>query len=74
MTVTNSTTGSSMSVPTADQTRLVIVGATGMVGGYALRYRYWAQEARDLARQAERGFASRLRGASYSMCKQFGSG
>ena len=27
-----------MSVPTADQKRLVIVGATGMVGGYALRY------------------------------------
>src|ERR1700720_991471 len=27
-----------MSLPTRDQTRLVIVGATGMVGGYALRY------------------------------------
>jgi uncharacterized protein YbjT (DUF2867 family) len=27
-----------MSVPTAGQTRLVIIGATGMVGGYALRY------------------------------------
>jgi uncharacterized protein YbjT (DUF2867 family) len=27
-----------MNVPTADQKRLVIVGATGMVGGYALRY------------------------------------
>jgi len=27
-----------MSAPTAGQTRLVIVGATGMVGGYALRY------------------------------------
>jgi uncharacterized protein YbjT (DUF2867 family) len=27
-----------MNIPTADQTRLVIVGATGMVGGYALRY------------------------------------
>jgi len=27
-----------MSVPAADQKRLVIVGATGMVGGYALRY------------------------------------
>jgi uncharacterized protein YbjT (DUF2867 family) len=38
MTVTNSATGSSMNVPTADQARLVIVGATGMVGGYALRY------------------------------------
>jgi len=35
---TNSATGSSMNVPTADQARLVIVGATGMVGGYALRY------------------------------------
>jgi uncharacterized protein YbjT (DUF2867 family) len=30
--------GASMSVPTAGQKRLVIVGATGMVGGYALRY------------------------------------
>ena len=27
-----------MNVPTADQKSLVIVGATGMVGGYALRY------------------------------------
>ena len=27
-----------MSVPAAAQKRLVIVGATGMVGGYALRY------------------------------------
>jgi uncharacterized protein YbjT (DUF2867 family) len=27
-----------MNVPTRDQTRLVVVGATGMVGGYALRY------------------------------------
>ena len=27
-----------MSVPTAGLTRLVLVGATGMVGGYALRY------------------------------------
>jgi uncharacterized protein YbjT (DUF2867 family) len=27
-----------MSLPTAGQKRLVIVGATGMVGGYALRY------------------------------------
>jgi uncharacterized protein YbjT (DUF2867 family) len=27
-----------MSVPTAGQARVVIVGATGMVGGYALRY------------------------------------
>src|SRR6201998_1009541 len=27
-----------MNVPTADHKRLVIVGATGMVGGYALRY------------------------------------
>lgn len=38
MTVTNSAAGSSMNVPTADQEHLVIVGATGMVGGYALRY------------------------------------
>src|ERR1700757_2236957 len=28
----------SMTVPMAGQSRLVIVGATGMVGGYALRY------------------------------------
>ena len=27
-----------MNTPTTDQARLVIVGATGMVGGYALRY------------------------------------
>ena len=27
-----------MSIPVAGQERLVIVGATGMVGGYALRY------------------------------------
>src|ERR1700740_648768 len=27
-----------MNVPAAEQKRLVIVGATGMVGGYALRY------------------------------------
>ena len=27
-----------MNVPTASQKRIVIVGATGMVGGYALRY------------------------------------
>ena len=27
-----------MNVPTAGQTRVVIVGATGMVGGYVLRY------------------------------------
>src|ERR1700719_707459 len=27
-----------MNVPTASQKRLVIVGATGMVGGYALRH------------------------------------
>jgi uncharacterized protein YbjT (DUF2867 family) len=37
MTVTN-TMGLSMSVPTAGQARVVIVGATGMVGGSALRY------------------------------------
>jgi N-acetyl-gamma-glutamylphosphate reductase len=30
--------GSRMSVPTAGQKHLVIVGATGMVGGYVLRY------------------------------------
>jgi hypothetical protein len=37
MTVTNSATGSSMNLPTAGQVRLVIVGTTGMVAGYALR-------------------------------------
>ena len=36
MTVTNQV--ASMNVPTAGQKCLVIVGATGMVGGYALRY------------------------------------
>jgi uncharacterized protein YbjT (DUF2867 family) len=39
MTTTNKVdSGASMSVPTAGQKRLVIVGATGMVGGCALRY------------------------------------
>jgi uncharacterized protein YbjT (DUF2867 family) len=39
MTATNNVaSGASMSVPTVGQKRLVIVGATGMVGGYALRY------------------------------------
>jgi uncharacterized protein YbjT (DUF2867 family) len=39
MTATNNVpSGASMSVPTPGQKRLVIVGATGMVGGYALRY------------------------------------
>ena len=38
MTATNNVaSGTSMSVPTVRQKRLVIVGATGMVGGYALR-------------------------------------
>jgi uncharacterized protein YbjT (DUF2867 family) len=38
MTTTNQVaSGASMSIPTVGQ-RLVIVGATGMVGGYALRY------------------------------------
>src|SRR5258705_12854893 len=39
MTSTNMVvSGAAMSVPTVGQKRLVIVGATGMVGGYALRY------------------------------------
>jgi uncharacterized protein YbjT (DUF2867 family) len=39
MTATNKVdSGASMSVPTLGQKRLVIVGATGMVGGCALRY------------------------------------
>ena len=39
MTATNPVaSGASMSVPTVGQKRLVILGATGMVGGYALRY------------------------------------
>lgn len=39
MTATNKVDlGAATSVPTAGQKRLVIVGATGMVGGYALRY------------------------------------
>jgi uncharacterized protein YbjT (DUF2867 family) len=39
MTVTNQVASdASMSVPTVGQERLVIVGASGMVGGYALRY------------------------------------
>jgi len=55
------------------QKRVAIGGATGMVGGCALRYAledpavecataYRAQEAWPLALQAERGPASRLRG------------
>ena len=39
MTATNQPSSSaSMTVPSVGQVRLVIVGATGMVGGYALRY------------------------------------
>jgi uncharacterized protein YbjT (DUF2867 family) len=39
MTATNKVaSGASISVPTVGQERLVIVGASGMVGGYALRY------------------------------------
>jgi uncharacterized protein YbjT (DUF2867 family) len=39
MTATNTAaSGASMSVPPVGQKRLVIVGATGMVGGYAVRY------------------------------------
>jgi uncharacterized protein YbjT (DUF2867 family) len=39
MTLTNKVASdASMSVPTVGQKRFVIVGATGMVGGYALRY------------------------------------
>jgi len=39
MTETNKAGSStSMSAPTFGQKRLVIVGATGMVGGYAVRY------------------------------------
>ena len=38
MTETSSASGSSMNTSTTDQARHVIVGATGMVGGYALRY------------------------------------
>ena len=39
-----------MSVPTVGQENLVIVGATGMVGGYALRY------ALDKLRRQKRDF------------------
>ena len=38
MTEISSAAGPSMNVPTVGQKRLAIVGATGMVGGYALRY------------------------------------
>ena len=62
-----------MNIRGDNQTRLVIVGATGMVGGYALRYMldhpgiacvtvYRAQEARNLVPQALRGSASGLFG------------
>jgi uncharacterized protein YbjT (DUF2867 family) len=33
-----SASGPSMNVPTVGQTRVVVVGATGLVGGYAVRY------------------------------------
>jgi uncharacterized protein YbjT (DUF2867 family) len=36
--IASSQVSSITKIPTADQERLVIVGATGMVGGYALRY------------------------------------
>jgi len=38
MTETSSAAGSWMNVSTPGQKHLLIVGATGMVGGYALRY------------------------------------
>jgi uncharacterized protein YbjT (DUF2867 family) len=38
MTEISCAAGLSMQVPTVGQKRLVVVGATGMVGGYALRY------------------------------------
>ena len=38
MTEVSNTARPSMNIPTTGQMRLVIVGATGMVGGYALRY------------------------------------
>ena len=64
--------GRSLNALALRQKRVVIVGATGMVGGHALRYalgpsrrrecdRYWAQEARCLERQVERGPSSRRR-------------
>jgi hypothetical protein len=36
--IASSQVSSITNIATADQERLVIVGATGMVGGYALRY------------------------------------
>lgn len=47
-----------MKFPAGGRTRLVLVGATGMVGGCALR----SEDARHLAPEAETGFASGLRG------------
>jgi uncharacterized protein YbjT (DUF2867 family) len=38
MTEISNAAGPSMNIPTAGQKHVVIVGATGMVGGYALRY------------------------------------
>jgi len=38
MTDTSSASGSFMNTSSTDQARLIIVGATGMFGGYALRY------------------------------------
>jgi hypothetical protein len=38
MTTKQTDSGASIAVPAVGQKRLVIVGATGMVGGYALRF------------------------------------
>jgi hypothetical protein len=64
--------GASMSLSTVGQKRLVIVGATGMVGGYALRYALENPAVGSVTSigrkklgishpQAERGRASKLR-------------
>ena len=83
MTETSRIWGSSLRTPTTDQARLVIVGATGMVGGCpSLRTRARSRrnsdrcraEARHLAPKAERGFASRLRRLLRTRRAALGSG
>jgi hypothetical protein len=67
------------------QTRLVIIGATGMVGGYALRYALEnaavgsvtaivRRKLGNLASQAARGSASGLRGLLRTFGGALGSG
>jgi uncharacterized protein YbjT (DUF2867 family) len=65
-----------MNSPSPGQARLVIVGATGMVGRYALRHAldHPAEETRHPTPQAEGGFASRLRRLLHTSGRSLGPG